>query len=69
MRNGSFKNRKIESCIARIFRMEEMFAIFANLFLREIFLPRNNYPLRMEFRKIFLPRIFPPRENKMLIVV
>ena len=59
---------KTQYCITRIFRVEESFAIFAKfLILREIFLPRNKYPLRMEFREIFLPRILSSRENKILI--
>ena len=45
-------------CITRIFRVEEIFAIFANLDFA-----RNKYPLRMEFREIFFPRMFSPREN------
>ena len=51
-------------CITRIFRVEERFAIFANLDFARNFSPANKYPLRMEFREILLSRIFPPCENK-----
>ena len=46
------------------------FSLYSRIWiLREIFLPRKYYPLRMEFREIFRPRNFPPRENKIIIAV
>ena len=52
-------------CITPIFRVELIFAIFANFDFARNFPPAKI----MEFREIFLPRNFPPREKKIIIVV
>ena len=62
------------------FRVEEIFAIFANLDFARNFPPakiistangisRNFPPAKFSSREIVLPRNFPPRENKILIAV
>ena len=69
-----------EYCITPIFRVEEIFAIFANWDFARNFPPakiistangisRNFPPAKFSSREIFLPRNFPPRENKILIAV
>ena len=71
---------RTEYCITKKFRVEEIFAIFANLDFARNFPPakiistangisRNFPPAKFSSREIFLPRNCLPRENKIIIEV
>ena len=72
--------RRNRYCITPIFRVEEIFAIFANLDFARNFPPakiistengisRNFPPAKFSSREIFLPRNFPSHESQILIII